>query len=84
MLISPLYLDNCIRRLITRQKRRQTRIFKKVLQFEVLIYWHRQIASLEIRRIFSSKNVFWIRDVKKKNHSFKPAEMLEEKNRSSY
>jgi hypothetical protein len=28
---SPLYLDNCIRRLITRQKRRQTRIFKKGL-----------------------------------------------------
>ena len=49
MLFSPLYLDNCIRRLITRQKRRQTRIFKKVLQFEVLIYWHRQIASLWIQ-----------------------------------
>ncbi len=50
MLFSPLYLDNCIRRLITRQKRRQTRIFKKVLQFEVLIYWHRQIASLGFKK----------------------------------
>ena len=66
MLFSPLYLDNCIRRLITRQKRRQTRILKKVLQFEVLIYWHRQIASLEIRRIFSSKMCFGFRDVRRR------------------
>ena len=71
-----LYLDNCIRRLITRQKRRQTRIFYKVLQFEVLIYWHRQRASLKDLKDLLIKNVFWIRDVKKKNHSFRTAEML--------